>query len=142
LILCFVAPKTSSNFEVQNHVYHYLQDHSTLRVCVSAHLQLEKWAKCQPKEGYLINRARNTNGWDSIKKGLSFCKCMRKSQKEKENSWRRNCHESRVMLIKIMAKIVSSKINTTNYLTPWSRILLERLNIAWLVKKFLAFLGT
>jgi hypothetical protein len=38
-----------------------------------------------------------------------------------------------------MAKRVTSKINNINYLTPWSRILLEKLNILWLVKKFLAF---
>jgi hypothetical protein len=34
----FCNPKTGSKFEVQNHVYHYLQYHSTSRVCVSAHL--------------------------------------------------------------------------------------------------------
>jgi len=49
--------------------------------------------------------------------------------KGKRNSWRRYCHESRAMLIKIMAKIVTSKINTIDYLTPWRRILLEKLTI-------------
>jgi hypothetical protein len=62
-----------------------------------------------------------------------------KITKGKRNSWRRYCHESRDTLIKIMAKMVTSKINTINYVTPWSRILLENLTILWLVKKFLAF---
>jgi type I site-specific restriction endonuclease len=62
-----------------------------------------------------------------------------KITKGRRNSWRRYCHESRAMLIKIMAKRVTSKINNINYLTPWSRILLEKLNILWLVKKFLGF---
>jgi hypothetical protein len=61
-----------------------------------------------------------------------------KIKKGRRNSWRRYCHESRAMLIRIMAKRVTSKINI-NYLTPCSRILLEKLNILWLVKKFLAF---
>jgi hypothetical protein len=43
------------------------------------------------------------------------------------------------MIIKIMAKMVTSNKNTINYLTPWSRSLLEKLTILWLVKKFLAF---
>ena len=59
--------------------------------------------------------------------------------KRKRNSWRRYCHENRAILIKIMAKMVTSKINTIKYLTPCSRIFLEKLTILWLVKKFLAF---
>jgi len=59
--------------------------------------------------------------------------------KGKRNSCRKYCHESRAMLIKIMAKMVTLKINTIDYLTPWRRILLKKLTILWLVKKFLAF---
>jgi hypothetical protein len=36
--------------------------------------------------------------------------------KAKRNSRRRYCHEGRARLIKIMAKLVTSKINTINYL--------------------------
>jgi len=59
--------------------------------------------------------------------------------KGKRNSWRRYCHESRAILIKIMAKMVTSKINIIDYLMSWRRIFLEKLTILWLVKKFLAF---